>query len=96
MLASPFVFNYIVASGQQLRHQMRSGGFDIVYHNITATTADPGAIPGGGNGFRYVLIPGGVSGGRGVNPGVGGTGYTEAELKAMPYEQVCALFNIPK
>ena len=92
---SPFVYNYGLPSGQQLRHQMRVGGFDIIHHNLTAITSDPGII-GPPNGYRYILIPGGVLGGRGVNPGVGGTGYTEAELRAMSYERVCALLNIPK
>jgi len=57
--------------------------------------------------FRYVIIPGGAaaagSAARGnpdrlVNTGatVGGTGYTRAELQAMPYEQVRRLFNIPQ
>ena len=46
--------------------------------------------------FRYVLIPGGVAGGRGVNPGVGGTGYSEDQLKALPYGELCRLLNIPQ
>lgn len=43
--------------------------------------------------YRYVLIPGAVSGGR--FSGVGGTSYTAEEIKAMPYARVCQLFNIP-
>ncbi len=43
--------------------------------------------------FRYILIPGGVSG-RTAGAGIGGTKYTEQELRAMPYTQVCKLFNI--
>ena len=89
------MYNYGLASGQQLRHQMYVGGFDIIHNNITAITTDPG-IYGPPNGYRYILIPGSVAGGRNANPGVGGTGYTEAEIKAMPYERVCTLFNIPK
>jgi hypothetical protein len=41
--------------------------------------------------FRYVLIPGGVSiGGRMLYKG-----YTADQLKAMPYEKVASIFNIP-
>jgi hypothetical protein len=58
---------------------------------ITFTSINLGAFQ-----FRYVLIPGGVAGGKTTSAaGVGGTGYTEAELKAMPYEKVCRLLNIP-
>jgi hypothetical protein len=39
-----------------------------------------------------VIIPGGVAGGKTVT--VGGTKYTEAEIRAMSYLQVCRLFNI--
>jgi hypothetical protein len=46
------------------------------------------------NEFRYVLIAGSVLGGRGQATGVGGTNYTEQQLKSMPYQQVCRLFNI--
>jgi hypothetical protein len=45
--------------------------------------------------FRYVVIPGSVAGGRG-NAGVTTyAGYSAAQLKAMPYEQIAKLFNIP-
>jgi hypothetical protein len=56
----------------------------------------PTSITGGATQFRYIIIPGSIAGGRGVNPGIGGTGYTEAEIKAMPYEKVCELLQIPK
>lgn len=36
--------------------------------------------------FRYIIIPGGVAGGRGVN--------SADQLRAMPYSEVCRLFNI--
>lgn len=42
--------------------------------------------------FRYVVIPGSVAG-RGTLPVYGG--YSVEQLKAMPYEQVAKLFNIP-
>jgi Collagen triple helix repeat (20 copies) len=59
-------------------------------HSLT-TAAVPPALSIT-NQFRYVIIPGGVAGGR--STGLGGTNYTAAELRAMPYSQVCSLFNI--
>lgn len=44
------------------------------------------------NSARYIIIPGGVAGGR--SSGVGGTNYTESQIRAMTYQQVCKLFNI--
>lgn len=43
--------------------------------------------------YRYVLIPGVVAGGR--SAGVGGTNYTPDQVRAMSYEQVCRIFNVP-
>jgi hypothetical protein len=51
------------------------------------------SIAGGNAQYRYIIIPGGVAG---RNSGIGGTGYTEAQLRAMPYSQVCHLLNIPE
>lgn len=44
-------------------------------------------------GFRYVIIPGGIQGGRiASGPAVG---YTKEQLQAMPYEEVAKLLRIP-
>lgn len=45
--------------------------------------------------FRYVVIPGSVSGGRGINSVTTYEGYSADELKTMSYAQVASLFNIP-
>ena len=50
-----------------------------------------GMVPTGE--FRYVIIPGGTAGGR-LMPGAT-LGYTVDQLRAMSYEQVVKLFNIP-
>ena len=42
--------------------------------------------------YRYILIPGSLAG-RGETPTYGG--YTAEELRAMPYEKVTEIFNIP-
>jgi hypothetical protein len=52
-----------------------------------------GSIGSGTTQFRYIIIPGGVAG---RNSGIGGTGYSEEQLRAMPYSQVCHLLNIPE
>lgn len=44
--------------------------------------------------FRYVIIPGGVPGGR--YAGIGNTNYSADQLRAMSYRQICSLFNIPE
>lgn len=44
--------------------------------------------------FRYVIVPGGVAGGRMANGPA--AGYSIDELKAMPYEEVISKFNIPR
>ena len=54
---------------------------------ITFTNVNSGAQ------FRYVLIPGAVSGGRSAN--VAGTGYTAEQIKRMSYQQVCQVLKIP-
>jgi len=91
----PFIFNYAVPSGQQLRSDIRLGGFDMVFHNLSLIGSDPGIVPtaAGFNQFRWIVIPGSVLGGRGT--GIGGTGYSVEQLKAMPYEKICQLFSIP-
>jgi hypothetical protein len=50
--------------------------------------------------YRYVIIPGGVAGGRGGSTekmaDIKGQLYTESQLKAMSYSQLCDLLNIPQ
>jgi hypothetical protein len=43
--------------------------------------------------YRYILIPGAVSGGRFISGPA--AGYTSDQLKAMPYEQIRNLMKIP-
>jgi hypothetical protein len=53
---------------------------------------------GAGAQIRYVLIPGGVGGGRMAEKAaeINGQVYTESQLKAMSYEAVCNLLRIPR
>jgi Collagen triple helix repeat (20 copies) len=71
---------------------LTNGVFKIIYFTSIFGT-NTGWTPNGSAETRYVIIPGVVAGGR--SAGVGGTNYTADQIKTMPYEQVCRLFNIP-
>jgi hypothetical protein len=85
-----------------LPYQFPSAGTTYFLGSVTAVGkiiyftsifgANAGWTPNSSAELRYVIIPGGVAGGR--STGLGGTNYTADQLKAMPYEQVCRLFNI--
>ena len=68
----------------------------MVYYNAQVNSAAGGIVLTPTYVFRYVIIPGGVAGGRSAN---GETaiykGYTAEQLKAMPYSQICRLLGIP-
>ena len=64
------------------------------FYNLNNPGTNPGGSLGASTQFRYIIIPGAVPGGR--STGLGGTNYSAAELKAMSYAQICALFNIPQ
>ena len=68
----------------------------LVYYNTQINSVAGGIVLSSAYQLRYVIIPGGVAGGRGITPGIGGTQYTEAQIRAMSYEQVCNLFKIPR
>jgi hypothetical protein len=84
---------YIYPAGgmiQQVSSFMQAGTITYFVADLSDTNAS-GVVPGGD--FRYVVIPGSVSGGRMANGAA--SGYTVEQLKAMSYEQLTALFNIP-
>jgi Collagen triple helix repeat (20 copies) len=86
------------ANPAQVLNSVSALGKVIFYiANLTTGTAT-GASAGGL--FRYVIIPGGVAGGRGVSSEkiaeIKGQVYTESQLKAMSYSQICSLLNIPQ
>jgi len=47
------------------------------------------------NQYRFIIIPGGVLGGRTANGGATYNGYTISQLQGMTYERVAAILNIP-
>ncbi|HMU60103.1 MAG TPA: hypothetical protein PKD42_17645, partial [Chitinophagaceae bacterium] len=68
----------------------------IVVYVANLTNGSHAGGPGWGGDFRYVLIPGGVAGGRTTEKAaeIKGQVYTESQLKSMSYAEVCSLLNI--
>ncbi|MBL7709788.1 MAG: hypothetical protein JNJ86_11995 [Chitinophagaceae bacterium] len=64
-------------------HRPYTGRLDIRWYNMTNTGVAPTAV-GSTNQYRWVVIPGGVLGGRSRDP------------RTMTYEEVCAAYNIPQ
>lgn len=68
----------------------------IFYLSNPITGSLPGASWGGD--IRYVIIPGGVAGGRSSGSErtaeINGHTYTESRLKAMPYAELCRMLKI--
>lgn len=77
-------FGQILAVGKIIYYFGRLDG------NATAVN-----LTGSGE-VRHVIIPGGVAGGRTAEKAcqIKGQVYTESQLKAMSYQQVCSLLNI--
>ena len=90
-------FNFTHTVTQVIEPSLVTGAIQINFWNVENNN-DPGTFTGTpgtpptGNIYRYVIIPGGVAGGK--TTGIGGTNYNAEQLKAMPYNQVCRLFNI--
>ena len=70
------------------------GSIRFTYKTQFAWLPDPASDELAGTKYRYIIIPGGVSGGRMINGPA--TGYSVIELKNMSYEQVLNKFNIPR
>ena len=69
----------------------------VIFYIANLNTGNASGQSAGGQ-FRYIIIPGGVSGGRFTEKvaEIKGITYTESQLRAMPYQQVCVLLNIPQ
>ncbi len=84
--ASNYMVNFVPAVGKIVFFVSQIGGSATNSFNL-------------GYSFRYVLIPGGVSAGRMMTGAdktaeINNTLYTESELKAMPYSDMCKLLGI--
>jgi hypothetical protein len=86
----PFTMN-IAGVIQEVNYRPAVGRVIVFLKNLSAAGSLTMAA---GNYFRYVIVPGGVAGGR-MTSGPA-TGYSIDKLKAMPYEEVIKEFNIPR
>lgn len=70
----------------------------IVYYNVFVNSVAGGIVPNPSYQFRYIIIPGGVAGGRYAEKvaEINGQVYTESQLKRMSYQQICSLLRIPE
>lgn len=75
-----YTFGYLIPSAGTIRYTLT---FSVGAPSAPSTTSL----------FRYVIIPGGVAGGRIVTGPA--TGYTPDQLRTMSYQQIAQMFNIP-
>ncbi len=87
----PFLYHFTNAVSFENHRAIFNTGKIIYLYQVNNGTTTVGGAPTS-NQYRWVLIPGSILGGR--TAGLGGTNYTADQLKAMPYEQVCQLFNL--
>ncbi|HLG38206.1 MAG TPA: hypothetical protein VI461_01010 [Chitinophagaceae bacterium] len=85
----PFLMN-VSGNVVELNHRPAVGREIVFLKNLTTSGNTPTPA---GTYFRYVLVPGGVAGGR-IMSGAA-TGFSVEELKAMSYNEVIRKFNIP-
>jgi hypothetical protein len=76
----------------QVYYLLYPGAIHILASSFNGT-ARPGASLGVDNMFRYVIVPGGVLGGRPENGSA--NSYSADQLRHMSYSEICTLFNIP-
>lgn len=90
----PAVINGVNVSGvsSSVFIELAVGILRIKHMNIT-DNLDPGTLSSQTQ-YRYILIPGGIAGGRFTSGPA--AGYTVAQVKAMSYAQVSSIFNIPQ
>jgi hypothetical protein len=88
----PHTFFHPTMNGTLILGTIPALGRLIFYMGNLTTGVRPPFTNWGGD-LRYVIIPGGVLGGR--SSGMGGTNYTADQLRAMSYEQISQLFDIP-
>jgi hypothetical protein len=75
----------------EINYRPAVGRVIVFIKNLSATTSY-GLLSG--HYFRYIIVPGGVAGGRMINGPA--AGYTVQQLQGMSYEQVLKKFNIPR
>lgn len=79
-------------AGYYLESVATTGNLYFRWYRVLTPGTAPATISGT-NQLRWIVIPGGVLGGRSAD---GSTfGYSVDELKSMSYQQVCQVLNIP-
>lgn len=76
-----FELNYVTSNGTYIHNFLTPG-------QITIRSSYNATYP-----YRYIIIPGGVAGGRYTSGPL--TGYTVEQVKNMSYGQITTLLNIP-
>jgi Collagen triple helix repeat (20 copies) len=91
--AQSLPYNVGIGGGNfvEVNYRPAVGRVFVYLHNVLPGTGGFGFLAG--HYFRYIIIPGGVSGGRMMNGSA--SGYTIEQLKAMSYDEVIKKFNIP-
>ena len=92
--AQALPYNVGIGGGNfvEVNYRPAVGRVIVFLHNVLPGTGGFGFL--GGHYFRYIIIPGGVAGGRMAN-GVA-AGYTVQQLQAMSYDEVLRMFNVPR
>ena len=90
----PLPINFTFGGAQLVMSYLPSLGRLVTTITAPNTGSAPAVFWGGE--FRYVIIPGGVAGGRSAEKmaEINGNVYSESQLKSMSYSQVCRLLNI--
>lgn len=86
-----------INAGSQSEYMQLVYRENITYALISVTNAVL-ASPSSSIQFRYLIVPGGSSAGRSSEKifHINGRSYSESSLRAMSYEEVCSLLNIPE
>ena len=92
--AQSLPYNVGIGGGNfvEVNYRPAVGRVIVFLHNVLPGTGGFGFLAG--HYFRYIIIPGGVSGGRMIAGAA--AGYSIDELKKLTYDQVLAKFNIPR
>jgi hypothetical protein len=91
--AQSLPYNVGIGGGNfvEVNYRPAVGRVFVYLHNVLPGTGGFGFLAG--HYFRYIIVPGGVSGGR-MTSGPA-QGLSVDQLKSMSYEEVARLFNIP-
>jgi hypothetical protein len=92
--AQALPYNVGIGGGNfvEVNYRPAVGRVIVFLHNVLPGTGGFGFLAG--HFFRYIIIPGGVAGGRMMTGPA--KGYTVEQLQNMSYDEVIRTFNIPR